>query len=386
MKINTTKYTYFTSESVWKGHPDKMCDTISDSIMDAILEQDKFARVAVEVFACNHLIIIGGEITTRAKVDYRAIAWNVLKSLEYNENDFTILVNTNTQSPNIAQGVQSNSTDVIKASDQGIMFGYACSETSDLLPLTSQFSHYLLKGLEQIKLRSNFKHWIKYDAKSQTTVQINKKTGEQKIAQVVVSVQTIKEVENETLKNLIIEYALKPALEYFSVSTTDDFELLINPTGAFYVGGSFADTGLTGRKIIVDTYGGHARHGGGAFSGKDLTKVDRSGAYYARYVAKNIVAAGLADKFEIQVNYVIGVEDITAYTFETFGTNHVSNSVIHHVIKRFFNFSTNNIVNWLRFSNVKYADFSVYGHFQPHAPWEQTDKVEKIKEFVADKF
>ncbi|MCS4536759.1 methionine adenosyltransferase [Mycoplasma sp. CSL7475-4] len=383
MTLNTYKYDYFTSESVWKGHPDKICDTISDSILDEIIRIDRGARVAVETFATNHLIIIGGEITTYAKIDYREVAWTVLEKLGYTRDDFTILVNINTQSPDIAMGVAKHLNDTIKAGDQGIVFGYAVKESHNLLPLSSEFSHHLLKELEKFKENSVLANWLKYDAKSQTTVETSKETGEQRIKQVVISVQTIKNADLDTLKGVLHKYVIEPTLKFFNVEPTDDFEFLLNPTGAFTIGGPFADTGLTGRKIIVDSYGGHARHGGGCWSGKDLTKVDRSAAYYARYVAKNIVAAGLADKFEIQLNYVIGVEDITAYHIETFGTQNVPHSAIHSVIKRFFNFSVDNIVKWLRGQNVNYADFSVYGHFQEHAPWEKTDKAEKIAEFIA---
>lgn len=358
-----------TSESVGKGHPDKICDQIADRVLDACLNQDKDARVACEVFASNRLIVIGGEITTKAYVDIVQCAWDVLFPLGYNENDFTIISNVNKQSSDINQSVDKNNGE-IGAGDQGIVFGYATNETKQYLPLSIVLANELVKRIEDLRKDKKFS-WIKADMKSQVTIDYSEK--QPKIDTMLVSVQHDASVSNDQITLTIAKIMEKLAIE-FSLNT--DFKKIINPSGKFVIGGPIGDTGLTGRKIIVDSYGGVARHGGGAFSGKDYTKVDRSGAYFARYIAKNIVANGLADKCEIQLAFAIGLTKPIAFFVETFNTNKVPMEKIYSVINQNFDWTVKQMIDNLNLKNPIYAQTSVYGHFSnQQLPWEKIIKL-----------
>ncbi len=363
-----------TSESVGKGHPDKICDQISDLVLDECLRQDPDSRVACEVFASNRLIVIGGEITTKAYVDVVKCAWDVLIPLGYNENDFTIISNVNKQSPNIAQSVNKNNGE-IGAGDQGIVFGYATNETKSYLPLTIVLANELVYELEQLRISGKHK-WIKADMKSQVTIDYTN-PKQPRIDTMLVSVQHDENVKKEVIQKTISKLMLDIARGY---NMNLDFKQLINPSGKFVIGGPIGDTGLTGRKIIVDTYGGIARHGGGAFSGKDYTKVDRSGAYFARYIAKSIVASGLADRCEIQLAFAIGITKPVAFFVETFGTEKVSKEYIYKMVRQNFNWSVSEIINKLDLKRPIYSKTSAYGHFgrkNKDFTWEQPLKLPK---------
>lgn len=344
-----------TSESVGAGHPDKICDQISDLVLDKCLEQDANSRVACEVFASNRLIVIGGEITTKAYVDVVKCAWDVLIPLGYNENDFTIISNVNKQSPDINQAVNRKE---LAAGDQGIVFGYATNETKEYLPLTIVLAHELMKELESYRKSGKY-NFLKSDMKSQVTIDYSNKKPI--IDTMLISTQhdikaTKKQIDNVCSK-IMDEVAKKYKMNL-------NFKKLINPSGKFVIGGPIGDTGLTGRKIIVDTYGGIARHGGGAFSGKDYTKVDRSGAYWARFLAKNIVANGLADKCEIQLAYAIGVNKPIAYFVETFGTSNQDQlEKINKLLNYAVNWSLNKMIDFLELKKPVFSKTSVYGHF-----------------------
>ena len=373
----------FTSESVGEGHPDKVCDQISDRILTEILKQDKKARVACETAAFDNTIIIGGEITTTAKVDYEALARDVLKNIGYNDPEFGIdyktcevLLKLNTQSPDINQGVDLSDGDV-GAGDQGIMFGYAVNETEELMPLAITIAHKLVRRAAELRKSGAFK-WAKPDMKSQVTVDYSDVTP--RIHTVLMSVQHDKDYVKEEFTKYIKEEIMDVIAKEHNLNT--DFKVLINPTGKFVIGGPKGDAGLTGRKIIVDTYGGSARHGGGAFSGKDPSKVDRSAAYMARYVAKNIVAAGLATKAEIQLSYAIGIKEPISILVDTFGTHKINE---HEIIKRIwenFDLTPGGIIKQLGLLDVNYFETSKYGHFGRHdlnLPWERLDKVDSLK-------
>ncbi len=363
-----------TSESVGAGHPDKICDQISDLVLDECLKQDPNSRVACEVFASNRLIVIGGEITTKAYVDVVKCAWDVLLPLGYNENDFTIISNVNKQSADISQAVNKKE---LAAGDQGIVFGYATNETKEYLPLTIVLANELVFELE--KLRKSNKHkWIKSDMKSQVTIDY---TNPKKpiIDTMLISVQHDEKVSNKEIQKVVGKLMDNVASKY---KLNKDFKKIINPSGKFIIGGPIGDTGLTGRKIIVDTYGGIARHGGGAFSGKDYTKVDRSGAYFARYIAKNIVAAGLADKCEIQLAFAIGISKPVAFFIETFNTNKVDMEIIYKLVNKHFDWTVNEFVNKLELKKPIYSKTSVYGHFGKNikeCTWEKTDYKDILK-------
>ena len=364
-----------TSESVSKGHPDKICDQISDKVLDACLKDDKSSRVACEVFASNRLIVIGGEITTKAYVDIVKCAWEVLKPLGYDENDFTIISNVNSQSPDISQSI-SKSVGKICAGDQGIVFGFAVNETKELMPLPIMLAHDCLRELEN-KVKKNNIEWIKDDAKSQVTIDYTDQNN-LKIDTMLMSVQHSEEYSDKKLNDLISEIMLSVAKKR---NLNLDFTKIINPSGKFTIGGPIGDTGLTGRKIIVDTYGGYSRHGGGAFSGKDPTKVDRSGSYYARYIAKHIVAAKLADACEIQIAYSIGKPKPIAVYLDTFNTNKISEKSIYEIINKVFNFDIKYMIDHLKLKNPIYYKTSFYGHFgkDENFPWENLDKLQNIK-------
>ena len=375
-----------TSESVGEGHPDKMADQISDAILDAIIEQDKGCRVAVETLVKTGLVVLGGEITTTANVDYEAIARRTIKRIGYDKEELgfddqscEVLVAISKQSPDIAMGVDRSDEKEQGAGDQGLMFGYATNETKQLMPATIQLSHQLVKKHADVR-RSGELGWLRPDAKSQVTILFH--DGKPKsIDTVVLSTQHDEDVSMDDIQAGVMEHIIKPILPEELLSDTTQY--LINPTGNFIVGGPVGDCGLTGRKIIVDTYGGMARHGGGAFSGKDPSKVDRSAAYAARYVAKNIVAAGLADRCEIQVSYAIGVAKPTSVRVKTFGTEKVSEEKIVHLVNENFDLTPYGIMNMLDLLQPIYEKSAAYGHFgreDEEFPWEKTDRSDALKE------
>ena len=372
----------FTSESVSEGHPDKVADQISDAILDAILEQDKTARVAAETMAATNLIVLAGEITTNAMVDYEAIVRDTLKGIGYDNPesgiDFKtceVLTKFGYQSPDIAQGVD-NALDDPKnqgAGDQGLMFGYACDETPELMPLPIWLSHRLVE--RQALLRKDGRlPWLRPDAKSQVTLEYENNKPK-RIDTVVLSTQHSPEIELKTLREAVIEEIIQPILPKSLIQ--GDIKFLINPTGRFVIGGPQGDCGLTGRKIIVDTYGGAAPHGGGAFSGKDPSKVDRSAAYAARYVAKNLVAAGLCERCLVQISYAIGVAEPTSVMVDTFGTSQFSEEKIAQLIVENFDLRPKGIVEMLDLLRPIYRKTAAYGHFgrdEPDFSWENIDK------------
>jgi len=377
----------FTSESVSEGHPDKLADQVSDSILDAILTQDPTARVAAETLANTGLIVLAGEITTTANVDYIKVARDAIKRIGYDNTDYgidykgcAVLVAYDKQSPDIAQGVDGAHDDPLDqgAGDQGLMFGYAVDETPQLMPLPIWLSHRLMERQAQLRKDGRLP-WLRPDAKSQVTVQyVDGKPY--KIDTVVVSTQHAPEMTLEQVREATIEEIIKPVLP--SELIKGDIKFLVNPTGRFVIGGPQGDCGLTGRKIIVDTYGGAAPHGGGAFSGKDPSKVDRSAAYAGRYVAKNIVAAGLATRCLVQVSYAIGVAKPTSVMVETYGTGKVSNEVLTQLVLEHFDLRPKGIVKMLDLLRPIYSKTAAYGHFgrdEPEFSWEATDKAAALR-------
>ena len=369
----------FTSESVGKGHPDKICDQIADKILDQILMQDPDARSAIEVMASNRLIVIGGELSTSAYVDVVEQAWNVLLDLGYTYDDFSILSNVHAQSTDISQSVDKTNTTEIGAGDQGIMFGYATDETTTFMPLAIQVAHDLVKKAEELRLNKAIKT-IKSDMKSQ--VSINYANPEKpQIDTVLMSIQHHDQINEKKFKQDVLDLIIKPIInKYFPKQT--DYQVYINPSGRFVIGGPIGDTGLTGRKIIVDTYGGAAKHGGGAFSGKDYTKVDRSAAYAARWVAKNLVAAGVAKKIEIQLSYGIGLTKPISIDVNTFNTSKYESTKIIEIINQVFDLSPKGIIDALDLKRPIYYQTSFYGHFgrdDLDLPWEKLNKVDLIK-------
>jgi len=379
---------FFTSESVSEGHPDKVSDQISDAILDAILAQDKHSRVAAETLCNTGLVVLAGEITTSANVDYIKAARDVLQQIGYDNTDYgidykgcAVLVAYDKQSPDIAQGVNKAYDDDLGqgAGDQGLMFGYACDETPTLMPLPIYLSHRLVE--RQAHLRHDGQlTWLRPDAKSQVTVRyVNGKADS--IDTVVLSTQHAPDVSDSTLREAVIEDIIKPVLPKEMIK--GDINFLVNPTGRFVVGGPQGDCGLTGRKIIVDTYGGAAPHGGGAFSGKDPSKVDRSAAYAGRYVAKNIVAAGLASRCMIQLSYAIGVAEPTSVMVGTYGTGRISDDKITDLVLKHFDLRPKGIVNMLDLLRPIYLKTAAYGHFgreEPEFTWEKTDKAAALRE------
>ena len=376
-KSNTTYL--FTSESVSEGHPDKLADQISDSILDAIFTQDKSARVAAETLCSNNLIVLAGEITTNAEIDYHSVVRNTIKNIGYTDKSFgldykdcEILVKYNKQSPDIKRGVDNATDDNLEigAGDQGLMFGYACSETPEFMPQAITLAHQLVKKQSQVR-KSGQLSWLRPDAKSQVTL-IYQNGVPVGIDTIVLSTQHSPDISQEAIKEAVIEEIIKPVLP--NHLNTKDIKYLINPTGRFVVGGPEGDCGLTGRKIIVDTYGGSAPHGGGAFSGKDPSKVDRSAAYAARYVAKNIVANGQATKCLIQLSYAIGVAKPTSILVDTFGTGIYSDKEITEIIKKNFDLRPKAIIHTLELLNPIYLQTASYGHFgrlDLNLPWER---------------
>ncbi|MBN3534522.1 methionine adenosyltransferase [Mycoplasma procyoni] len=377
-----SKFTYkklFTSESVGKGHPDKICDQISDGVLDNILKQDPNARVACEVMASNRLIIIGGEITTSAYVDVVQTAWDVLKNIGYSENDFTIISNVNSQSPDINQGVDRQDGQ-IGAGDQGIMFGYATKETPEYMPLAITLSHALVKRAEELRTSGKFK-WAKADMKSQVTIDYTD-LNNKKIDTILMSIQHDENYNELEFKNFIKQEIMNYVSNKYNLN--NDYRILINPTGKFVIGGPIGDAGLTGRKIIVDTYGGAAPHGGGAFSGKDYTKVDRSAAYAARWVAKNLVAANVADELEIQLSYAIGVADPVSIGIKATNSKYSDKDILE-AISSIFDLRPAGIIRDLDLKKPIYQQTATFGHFGRNdldLPWERLNKVDEIKKFL----
>ncbi|AWX42959.1 S-adenosylmethionine synthase [Metamycoplasma cloacale] len=373
---------FLTSESVGAGHPDKMCDQISDAVLDAVLKKDKNARVACDVLANNNVIYIGGQITTTAYVDTIKEAWKVLKPLGYTETDFNIINGIFPQSPDIAMGVDKTDDKELGAGDQGILFGYATNENDYYMPWSIVLSHELVKRAEYLRRKKLFKD-AKSDMKSQVTMEYDDETNEYRVAKVLMSIQHSADFNEDKFKKYIKEQIIDYVLIAHNFNL--DYELLINPTGRFVIGGPVGDTGLTGRKIIVDTYGGFAHHGGGAFSGKDATKIDRSAAYMARYIAKNMVAAGIAERFEIQLSYAIGLPKPQSIYIDTFGTSKYSEKEIVEIINKLFNLSVEGIINTLDLKNVSYLPTASFGHFgrkDLDLPWEKLNKVEEIKKLM----
>ena len=375
-----------TSESVGEGHPDKMADQISDAILDAIMAKDKNCRVAVETLVKTGLVVLAGEITTTAEVDYEAIARKTIERIGYNREELgfdhlscKVISAISKQSPDIAMGVDREDKEKQGAGDQGLMFGYAVNETKALMPATIKISHDLVKRHSKVRNNGTIE-WLRPDAKSQVT--INFKNGKpHHIDTVVLSTQHDDNIDMEEIRQSVLEHIIMPILPDELV--TEETHYLINPTGSFVIGGPVGDCGLTGRKIIVDTYGGMARHGGGAFSGKDPSKVDRSAAYAARYVAKNIVASGLADRCEIQVSYAIGVAEPTSIRIKTFGTEKINEEQIIRLVHDNFDLTPYGIMTMLDLLQPIYEKTAAYGHFgreNEGFPWEKTDKAEDLRE------
>ncbi|MCG8380569.1 MAG: methionine adenosyltransferase [Proteobacteria bacterium] len=381
----------FTSESVSEGHPDKVADQVSDSVIDAIFAQDKQARVACETMINTGMVVLSGEITTSANIDYQIAARDMIREIGYTSSDLgfdadscAVLVSLDKQSADIAQGVnEGEGLDLDQgAGDQGLMFGYACNETDVLMPFPITYSHLLVKQQSDVRKAGKL-NWLRPDAKSQVTVvyQDNKPVA---IDTVVLSTQHDPDIEHKDLEQAVIEEIIKPVLPDNMIN--DKTRYLVNPTGRFVIGGPVGDCGLTGRKIIVDTYGGMARHGGGAFSGKDPSKVDRSAAYAARYVAKNIVAAGLAERCEIQVSYAIGVAEPTSISVETFGTGNIDDSKLIGAIRDIFDLRPKGIIRMLDLLRPIYRQTAAYGHFgrsDIDLPWEKTDKADALKQALS---
>ena len=380
----------FTSESVSEGHPDKVADQISDAILDAILAQDKFARVAAETLVNTGLVVLAGEITTTATdIDYQRAARETIKRIGYDNTDYgidyrgcAVLVAYDKQSPDIARGVNEGSGLDLEqgAGDQGLMFGYACDETPQLMPFPIYYAHRLMQRQSEVRKDGRLP-WLRPDAKSQLTVRYDRSTGRPiAIDTVVISTQHAPEIEHQQIEEAVIEEIIKPVLPPEMIS--GKVRYLINPTGRFVVGGPQGDCGLTGRKIIVDTYGGAAPHGGGAFSGKDPSKVDRSAAYAGRYVAKNIVAAGLARQCLIQISYAIGIARPTSVMVDTYGTGTISDDRLAEIVQSTFDLRPKAIIHTLDLLRPIYQKTAAYGHFgrdEPEFSWENTDKVEALR-------
>ena len=384
----------FTSESVTEGHPDKLCDQVSDAILDAVLAQDPFGRVAAEAATTTGVMAVMGEITTTAQIDFQHIVRKAIADAGYTDascgfdaKTCGVIVSVKEQSKDIAQGVnaaletkvgrESDEGDELGAGDQGMMIGFACNETPELMPMPIALAHRLTRRLVEVR-KTGLLPWVRSDGKSQVTIeyQYGKPV---RVDTVVISTQHADDVSHDQIEREIIEHVIKPVIPIDMLQGT---KFLVNPTGRFVTGGPMGDAGLTGRKIIVDTYGGMARHGGGAFSGKDPTKVDRSAAYAARHVAKNIVAAGLADRLEIQIAYAIGVAKPISIMCESFGTNHVDEDLIDRLVREVFDLRPAKILENLRLRRPIYKNTAAYGHFgrtDIDAPWELTDKVEELK-------
>lgn len=391
----------FTSESVTEGHPDKICDAVSDAILDACVAQDPMSRVACETATCTGFVLITGEITTKAHVDYQKIARDTIREIGYDDSSkgfdadtCAVFVALDQQSPDIAMGVdkaleakESNMTDAqieaIGAGDQGMMFGYATNETPEYMPYSINLAHKLTRKLTEVRKNGTLPY-LRADGKSQVSVEYDENNKPVRLEAIVISTQHDEKVTQEQIHQDIRKYVIDPVVDASMVDANT--RIYINPTGRFVIGGPHGDAGLTGRKIIVDTYGGVGRHGGGAFSGKDCTKVDRSAAYAARYVAKNLVAAGYADRLEIQLSYAIGVAQPTSINVSTFGTGKVADEKIVEVVRKHFDLRPAGIIRMLDLRRPIYKQTSAYGHFgrtDVDLPWEHLDKVEELKAEIA---
>ena len=390
----------FTSESVTEGHPDKMCDAISDAILDACMEQDPMSRVACETASCTGFVLVTGEITTKAQLDIPSIVRKTVNEIGYNDaktgfdgHTCAVMVALDQQSPDIAMGVDKaleakenkmsdEQLEAIGAGDQGMMFGYATNETPELMPYPISLAHKLALQLTKVRKDGTLKY-LRPDGKTQVSVEYDENGKPKRLEAVVLSTQHDEDVTQEQVHEDIKKYVFDPILPTALVDAETKF--FINPTGRFVIGGPHGDAGLTGRKIIVDTYGGYARHGGGAFSGKDCTKVDRSAAYAARYVAKNIVAAGLAEKCEIQLSYAIGVAQPTSIMVDTFGTGKLSDEKLVEIVRENFDLRPAGIIKMLDLRRPIYRGTAAYGHFgrtDLNLPWEATDKAEALKKYL----
>ncbi len=390
----------FTSESVTEGHPDKMCDAISDAILDACMEQDPMSRVACEAASCTGFVLVTGEITTKAQLDIPSIVRKTVNEIGYNDaktgfdgHTCAVMVALDQQSPDIAMGVDKaleakenkmsdEQLEAIGAGDQGMMFGYATNETAELMPYPISLAHKLALQLTKVR-KDGTLAYLRPDGKTQVSVEYDENGKPKRLEAVVLSTQHDEDVTQEQIHEDIKKYVFNPILPQEMIDAETKF--FINPTGRFVIGGPHGDAGLTGRKIIVDTYGGYARHGGGAFSGKDCTKVDRSAAYAARYVAKNIVAAGLAEKCEIQLSYAIGVAQPTSVMVDTFGTGKVSDEKLVEIVRENFDLRPAGIIKMLDLRRPIYRGTAAYGHFgrtDLDLPWEATDKAENLKKYL----
>ena len=385
----------FTSESVSEGHPDKVADQISDAVLDAILEQDPYGRVAAETLCATGLVVLAGEITTSAQVDYIGVTRDTLRQIGYDNTEYgidhrgcSVLVGYDKQSADIKQGVDKASDDPLEtgAGDQGLQFGYASNETEEYMPYAINMAHKLAQQLTKVRKDGTLKY-LRPDGKTQVTVEYDEAGKPKRIDAVVCSTQHDPDVTQEQIHEDIKKYVFDAIIPADMVDA--DTKYFINPTGRFVIGGPHGDSGLTGRKIIVDTYGGTGRHGGGAFSGKDCTKVDRSAAYAARYVAKNIVAAGLADKCEIQLSYAIGVAHPTSVSVNTFGTGKLSETKLVEIVRENFDLRPAGIIKMLDLRRPIYKQTAAYGHFgrtDVDLPWEHLDKVETLKKYLCNSY
>lgn len=386
--MNIYNRNFFTSESVTEGHPDKIADQISDTILDKILKQDPDARVACETFITTGLVVIGGEISTTAHINYQDLVRAKLKEIGYTRAKYgfdsetcSVLLALNTQSPDISQGVDQKSGD-IGAGDQGIMFGYATNQTEDFMPITLFYAHALAKQLAFVR-KQKILSYLRPDGKTQVTFEYDHKGNPIRVETIIISAQHSEEISQKQIFEDLKEYVIKKVIPSKFIDENTNF--LINPTGKFVIGGPKSDAGLTGRKIIIDTYGGAACHGGGAFSGKDYTKVDRSGAYMARYIAKNIVASEIAEECQIQLSYAIGIKKPISISLETFGSEKVSKRYIVDTIYNNFDLTPKGIIETLNLKEPIYSQTSTYGHFgrnDLNLPWEKLDKINIFKKLI----
>jgi len=374
----------FTSESVTEGHPDKICDKVSDALLDEFLRQDPNSRVAVETMTTTGIVVVAGEVTTKAKFDIQDVVRKTIKEIGYDKPEYgfdadtcSVMVSIHAQSPDISQGVTATENKDQGAGDQGLMFGYAVNESNELMPLPILLAHQLTRRLSELR-KSKELPWVRPDGKSQVTVEYEDGKPK-KIETIVISTQHAPEISNDEIRKQIIDKVIKPVCGKW---WHDKIKIHVNPTGRFVIGGPPGDSGLTGRKIIVDTYGGAGRHGGGAFSGKDPSKVDRSACYMCRYIAKNIVAAGLAEKCEVQVAYAIGVAEPVSLMVNTFGTSKISEEEIENLVRKHFDMRPAAIISQLDLKRPIYKDTAAFGHFgrtDVALPWEKTDKADTLK-------